>query len=56
MCRKFQVACTRPLLQNFIRAEDLEWNYQLYMNDIEINRLDFFRGRSTWTITSTWRA
>ena len=35
---------TRPLLQDFIRPEDLEWNYNLYMNDIEINKLSFFRG------------
>ncbi|CAD7937691.1 unnamed protein product [Amoebophrya sp. A25] len=34
---------TRPLLQDFIRPEDLEWNYNLYMNDIEINKLSFFR-------------
>ena len=29
----------RKLLQDFIRPEDLEWNYNLYMNDIEINKL-----------------
>lgn len=34
---------SRPLLQDFIRPEDLEWNYNLYMNDIEINKLSFFR-------------
>jgi len=34
----------RRNLKKFIRKEDLEWNYNLYMNDIEINKLSFFKG------------
>jgi hypothetical protein len=30
------------LLKNVIRQEDAEWNYMLYMNDIEIVRLSWF--------------
>lgn len=32
-----------PILRQFVREEDLHWNYQLYMNDIEITQLDWFR-------------
>lgn len=31
------------ILKQFVREDDLQWNYQLYMNDIEIVQLDFFR-------------
>merc|ERR1712194_226299 len=34
----------RPLLQQFLRPQDDEWNFNLYMNDIELVRLNFFRG------------
>ncbi len=32
-----------PILRQFVREEDVQWNYQLYMNDIEIVQLDWFR-------------
>ncbi|CAK0821563.1 unnamed protein product, partial [Prorocentrum cordatum] len=32
-----------PILEQFVREDDLQWNYQLYMNDIEIVQLDWFR-------------
>jgi len=31
------------ILRQFVREDDLQWNYQLYMNDIEIVQLDWFR-------------
>jgi len=31
------------ILRQFVREEDLHWNYQLYMNDIEIVQLEWFR-------------
>ena len=31
------------LLQDFVKEDDVLWNYKLYMNDIEIVKLDFFR-------------
>mmetsp|Transcript_28186 Transcript_28186/g.54329 ORF Transcript_28186/g.54329 Transcript_28186/m.54329 type:complete len:1162 (+) Transcript_28186:128-3613(+) len=31
------------ILKQFVREDDLQWNYQLYMNDIEIVQLDWFR-------------
>eukprot|EP00933_Yihiella_yeosuensis_P019452 TRINITY_DN15767_c0_g2_i3.p1 TRINITY_DN15767_c0_g2~~TRINITY_DN15767_c0_g2_i3.p1 ORF type:complete len:474 (+),score=81.84 TRINITY_DN15767_c0_g2_i3:117-1424(+) len=32
-----------PILRQFVREDDLQWTYQLYMNDIEIVQLDWFR-------------
>eukprot|EP00439_Symbiodinium_sp_Y106_P080956 s470_g19.t2 len=32
-----------PILRQFVREEDVQWTYQLYMNDIEIVQLDWFR-------------
>merc|ERR1711881_734502 len=32
-----------PILRQFVREVDVQWNYQLYMNDIEIVQLDWFR-------------
>ena len=32
-----------PILRQFVREEDLQWTYQLYMNDIEIVQLEWFR-------------
>merc|ERR1711862_1093232 len=34
----------RELMEQFLRPQDHEWSYNLYMNDIEINKLSFFRG------------
>lgn len=31
------------ILRQFVREDDLQWNHQLYMNDIEIVQLDWFR-------------
>jgi len=31
------------ILKQFVREEDIQWNYQLYMNDIEIVQLEWFR-------------
>lgn len=31
------------ILREFVTEEHVQWNYQLYMNDIEIVRLDWFR-------------
>merc|ERR1712085_88341 len=32
-----------PILQQFVREDDLQWNYNLYMNDIEIVKLSWFQ-------------
>jgi len=32
-----------PILRQFVREDDVQWSYQLYMNDIEIVLLDWFR-------------
>lgn len=32
-----------PILRQFVREEDVQWTYQLYMNDIEIVQLEWFR-------------
>eukprot|EP00927_Polykrikos_kofoidii_P071523 TRINITY_DN67785_c0_g1_i1.p1 TRINITY_DN67785_c0_g1~~TRINITY_DN67785_c0_g1_i1.p1 ORF type:complete len:1184 (+),score=134.58 TRINITY_DN67785_c0_g1_i1:125-3676(+) len=32
-----------PILRQFVGEDDVQWNYNLYMNDIEIVRLDWFR-------------
>lgn len=32
-----------PILRQFVREEDVQWTYQLYMNDIEIVQMDWFR-------------
>lgn len=34
----------RPMIEPFIRPQDQEWSLNLYMNDIELVRLSFFRG------------
>lgn len=31
------------ILRQFVREDDIQWTYQLYMNDIEIVQLDWFR-------------